>query len=39
MLFLPVSIVKNFAARKYGGQTETEAIQSFVADLSVPDGT
>ena len=31
---LPVSIVKNFAARKYGGQTEAESVQSFVADLA-----
>jgi len=30
---LPVSIVKNFANRKYPG-TEQESIQSFVADLS-----
>ena len=30
---LPVSIVKNFASRKYPG-TEQESIQSFVADLS-----
>ena len=30
---LPVSIVKNFASRKYPG-TEQESIQSFVADLA-----
>ena len=30
---LPVSVVKNFAARKYGG-TEEESVQSFVADLT-----
>ncbi len=30
---LPVSIVKNFASRKYGG-TEQESIQSFVSDLA-----
>tara|TARA_A100001201_G_scaffold80839_1_gene72178 strand:- start:45 stop:557 length:513 start_codon:yes stop_codon:yes gene_type:complete len=30
---LPVSVVKNFAARKYGG-TEVESVQSFVADLT-----
>ena len=30
---LPVSIVKNFANRKYPG-TEQESVQSFVADLS-----
>jgi len=33
-VILPVSIVKNFAVRKYGGQTETESVQSFVADLT-----
>jgi len=33
-VILPVSIVKNFAIRKYGGQTETESIQSFVSDLT-----
>ena len=31
---LPVSLVKNFANRKYGGQTEEESLQSFVNDLS-----
>ena len=30
---LPVSVVKNFAIRKYPG-TEQESVQSFVADLS-----
>ena len=30
---LPVSIVKNFASRKYPG-TEQESIQSFVSDLA-----
>ena len=30
---LPVSIVKNFASRKYPG-TERESIQSFVSDLA-----
>ena len=30
---LPVSIVKNFASRKYGG-TEEQSVQSFVADLT-----
>ena len=30
---LPVSIVKNFASRKYAG-TEQESIQSFVSDLA-----
>ena len=33
-VILPVSVVKNFAARKYGGQTEAESVQSFVADLA-----
>ena len=32
-VILPVSVVKNFAARKYGG-TEQESIQSFVSDLT-----
>ena len=32
-VILPVSVVKNFAARKYGG-TEEQSVQSFVADLS-----
>ena len=32
-VILPVSVVKNFAARKYGG-TEEESVQSFVADLT-----
>ena len=30
---LPVSIVKNFASRKYGGD-EQQSVQSFVADLA-----
>jgi hypothetical protein len=33
-VILPVSVVKNFAVRKYGGQTEAESVQSFVADLA-----
>jgi len=33
-IVLPVSLVKNFANRKYGGQTEQESLQSFVNDLS-----
>ena len=33
-VILPVSIVKNFAVRKYGGETEAESIQSFVSDLA-----
>ena len=31
---LPISLVKNFANRKYGGQTEQDSLQSFVNDLS-----
>jgi len=33
-VILPVSIVKNFAVRKYGGETEAESVQSFVSDLA-----
>ena len=33
-VILPVSIVKNFAIRKYRRQTEAESVQSFVADLA-----
>ena len=32
-VILPVSVVKNFAARKYGGD-EQQSVQSFVADLA-----
>ena len=32
-IVLPVSVVKNFAARKYPG-TEQESVQSFVSDLA-----
>ena len=31
---LPVSVVKNYAIRKYGGADETEAVQNFITDLS-----
>ena len=31
---LPVSVVKNFATQRYGGADESEAIESFLADLS-----
>ena len=31
---LPVSVVKNFATKRYGGADEGEAIESFIADLS-----
>ena len=33
-VILPVSLVKNFANRKYGGQTEQESLKSFVNDLA-----
>jgi hypothetical protein len=33
-VILPVSVVKNFAVRKYGGKTEAESVQNFVADLT-----
>jgi hypothetical protein len=35
---IPVSVVKSFATKRYGGQNETEAVTSFIADLqnSVP---
>ena len=32
-VILPVSVIKNFAARKYGG-TEEQSVQSFIADLT-----
>ena len=32
-VILPVSVVKNFAARKYGGD-ERQSVESFVADLA-----
>jgi len=37
-VIIPVSVVKNFATKRYGGQNETEAVSSFIADLqqSVP---
>ena len=37
-VIIPVSVVKNFATKRYGGQTEMEAVTSFIADLesSVP---
>jgi len=31
---LPVSIVKNYAIRRYGGADEAEAVQNFITDLS-----
>ena len=33
-IVLPVSLVKNFANRKYGGKTEQESLKSFVNDLA-----
>ena len=37
-VIIPVSVVKNFAAKRYGGENETQAVTSFIADLqeSVP---
>ena len=32
-VIIPVSVAKNFAAKRYGGQNETEAVSSFIADL------
>jgi hypothetical protein len=31
---LPVSIVKNYAIKRYGGADEAEAVQNFITDLS-----
>jgi hypothetical protein len=31
---LPVSVVKNFATKRYGGADEGDAVESFIADLS-----
>ena len=31
---LPVSVVKNYAIRRYGGANEAEAVQNFITDLS-----
>ena len=37
-VIIPVSVVKNFATKRYGGEDETQAVTSFMADLqeSVP---
>ena len=37
-VIIPVSVAKNFATKRYGGQNETEAVTNFIADLqqSVP---
>ena len=38
-VIIPVSVVKNFATKRYGGENETQAVTSFIADLqeSAPD--
>ena len=33
-LVLPISIVKNYAMKNYGGSNEDEAVQNFLTDLS-----
>ena len=37
-MMIPVSVAKSFAAKRYGGQNETESLSNFIADLqqSVP---
>ena len=37
-MIIPVSVVKSFATKRYGGQNETESVTNFIADLqqSVP---
>ena len=37
-VIIPVSVVKSFATKRYGGEDETQAVTSFIADLqeSVP---
>jgi hypothetical protein len=32
-MIIPVSVVKSFAAKRYGGQNETESVTNFIADL------
>ena len=32
-VIIPVSVAKNFAAKRYGGQNETESVTNFIADL------
>jgi len=32
-VIIPVSVVKNFATKRYGGEDETQAVTSFIADL------
>ena len=40
-VIIPVSVVKNYATKRYGGQNESEAVTSFISDLqqSVPNMT
>ena len=33
-VILPVSVVKTFATKRYGGADEAQAVESFIADLS-----
>ena len=33
-MIIPVSVVKNFATKRYGGEDETIAVSNFIADLS-----
>ena len=37
-VILPVSVVKTFATKRYGGADEAQAIESFIADLSSSQG-
>ena len=32
-MIIPVSVVKSFAAKRYGGENETESVTNFIADL------
>ena len=32
-MIIPVSVVKSFATKRYGGQNETESVTNFIADL------
>ena len=32
-MMIPVSVAKSFAAKRYGGQNETESLSNFIADL------
>ena len=33
-MIIPLSVVKNFATKRYGGEDETTAVSNFIADLS-----